>query len=80
MPLRRIEIKNDLPRIRSIAPGSDAPASDVITPPSHPPFYWAAIDYSKIKAFRATLRSHRGHPRFLRKSLWHGHFRAFGAL
>ena len=38
-------------------------------------FHRAAIDYSKIKAFRATLCQHRGFPRIVRKTLWHNNFR-----
>ena len=38
-------------------------------------FHRPAIDYSKFKAFRATLCRHRGFPRIVRKSLQHSNFR-----
>ena len=38
-------------------------------------FHRSAVDYSKIKTFRATLCRHRGSPRITRKSLQHSYFR-----
>jgi hypothetical protein len=38
-------------------------------------FHKAAFNHSKIKAFCATLRRHRGAPRVNRKSLQHSNFR-----
>jgi hypothetical protein len=38
-------------------------------------FHSAAIDYSKIKQFRATLCRHRGSPENRAKLLWHNYFR-----
>ena len=38
-------------------------------------FHRAPFDNSKVNAFCATLRPHRGSPRIIRKSLLHNHFR-----